>query len=224
MKTSYQFLRGISIPSILILGFLWSCTTSKTVLTADTRDSSFSKKQTSLITSGKSEEPMRVFLITESEDSLLLRQKSLDVYPNPSDSILSHFVSRLYATVTDSASMGVGIAAPQVGILKNIIWVQRFDKEGFPFEEYLNPKILQYSEMKQTRREGCLSIPGRTDTLECRSYAILLEYDRLQGERKIEMVEGFTAVIFQHEIDHLNGILYLDHLKEEIGDAQRKKQ
>lgn len=184
--------------------------------------SQFSNLEESLILDGPPESPMRIFKITNREDSILLRKPSQDVTPDTSNKVLSRFVARLYRTVTDSASMGVGIAAPQVGILKNIIWVQRFDKEGFPFEAYLNPKILQYSEMKQTRREGCLSIPNRTDTLHCRSYAILLEYDKMNGERKVEMIEDFTAVIFQHEVDHLNGILYLDHLEKEMKDAQRK--
>lgn len=118
-------------------------------------------------------------------------------------------------------SMGVGIAAPQVGILKNIIWVQRFDKENLPFEVYLNPVIKNYSERKQTFREGCLSIPDRTDILDSRAFSILIEYDTMEAEHKIETVEGFTSVIFQHEIDHLNGILYLDHLEKEVIDARK---
>ena len=223
MKLLFHPSIGVNWFLIIALGTLCACTSLKNSIGTELKEPSFSQEQSISISSGNSTEPMRVFLITDKEDSLLLRQKSQDIYPNPSDTTLSHFISRLYATVTDSASMGVGIAAPQVGILKNIIWVQRFDIEGFPFEEYLNPKILQYSEMKQTRKEGCLSIPNRTDTLECRAYAILLEYDRLNGDHKVEMVEGFTAVIFQHEIDHLNGILYLDHLEKEISEAQKLK-
>ena len=117
-------------------------------------------------------------------------------------------------------SMGVGIAAPQVGVLKNIIWVQRFDKTDFPFEIYLNPKITSYSEKKQTVTEGCLSIPDRSDALNSRSFNITIEYDTMQALHKTETVEGFTSVIFQHEIDHLKGILYLDHLKKEILESK----
>jgi peptide deformylase len=117
-------------------------------------------------------------------------------------------------------SLGVGIAAPQVGILKDIIWVQRFDKEDLPFEVYLNPKIIQYSKKTQTRKEGCLSIPNRSETLNSRAYAILISYDTIENTQVVEMVEDFTAVIFQHEIDHLNGILYLDHLQEEMENAK----
>ena len=180
----------------------------------------FSDAERALILSGASDRPMRVFKITNPKDSLLLRQSSYPVVPDPQDTVLARFIQRLYRTVTDSASLGVGIAAPQVGLLRRIIWVQRFDKEGFPFEVYLNPVIRQYSKMNRWGREGCLSIPDRRDSV-FRAYAILLEYDTPQGQHLIELVEDFTAVIFQHEIDHLNGILYIDHLAQEIEDARK---
>lgn len=172
---------------------------------------------------GDATDPMRVFLITKYQDSLLLRTKSGYVVPNPKDSLLNTFIDRLYATVTDSASLGVGIAAPQVGLLRNIIWVQRFDKDGFPFEVYLNPVIRQYSKLPREGREGCLSIPVTRDTVN-RSYAILIEYDDRNGGHHIEMIEDFTAVIFQHEIDHLNGIIFTDHVKQEMEDALKKEE
>lgn len=182
---------------------------------------SFSVKEAKLIMDADSLNPMRVYKINSKKDSLLLRTKSSYIKPNPKDPILRNFVKRLYATVRDSMSMGVGIAAPQVGILKNIIWVQRFDKENFPFEVYLNPKIVSYSEEKQTLNEGCLSIPDRTETLNSRSYAITIEYDTMNAEHKSEIVNRFTSVVFQHEIDHLNGILYLDHLQKDIRDIEQ---
>jgi peptide deformylase len=181
----------------------------------------FSEKQLKLISAATGDNPMRVFKINNYQDSILLRTASTYVNPDPNDKILSTFIDRLFATVRDSLSLGVGIAAPQVGILKNIIWVQRFDKEDFPFEVYLNPKIVQYSQKKQNCQEGCLSIPGRSDITKTRAYAILLEYDRQDGSHHLEMVEDFTAVIFQHEIDHLHGILYLDHLADDIANAKK---
>ena len=191
---------------------LQACGTKKSIQVDS--NTNFSSQQLSMILNDLPDKPMRVFKINNVKDSLLLRQKSEDVTIVKGDKTLKHFTDRLYATVRDSISLGVGIAAPQVGILKNIIWVQRFDKEEFPFEVYLNPKIVQYSQKKQTRAEGCLSIPNRRETLNCRAYAILLEYDTLDGEHKTEMVEDFTAIIFQHEIDHLNGILYIDLVDE----------
>ncbi len=100
--------------------------------------------------------------------------------------------------------------------MKNIIWVQRFDKENEPYEYYLNPKITKYSDLKRNCGEGCLSVPIIKDTTETRSYAILLEYDKLDKTHHTEMIEDFTAVIFQHEIDHLNGIIFLDRFKYSV--------
>lgn len=199
------------VVSILIIIFIIGCSSSKNL-----KSDLFSSEEKTLIMNADSITPMRVYKITNKSDSLVLRMKSTYIKPNPNDIILQSFVKRLYTTVRDSISMGVGIAAPQVGILKNIIWVQRFDKENLPFEVYLNPKITKYSEETQTVREGCLSIPDRSETLNSRSKEILIEYDTMEGTHQTETVEGFTSVIFQHEIDHLNGILYLDHLQKEM--------
>ncbi|MFY0715038.1 peptide deformylase [Seonamhaeicola sp. NFXS20] len=208
MEKSFLIVFGI----FLIIG----CSSTK-----NASKKSFSKAEINLIASADSLTPMRVYKITNKKDSVLLRTKSAYIKPNPKDKVQQMLIKRLYATVTDSMSLGVGIAAPQVGILKNIIWVQRFDKENFPFEVYLNPKITKYSEEKLTVKEGCLSIPDRVETLNCRSKTINIEYDTANAEHKTETIEGFTSVIFQHEIDHLNGILYLDHLDKEINDAKR---
>ncbi|RXG14221.1 peptide deformylase [Leeuwenhoekiella aestuarii] len=180
----------------------------------------FTAEQAQLIMAADSVTPMRVFKITKKSDSLLLRTPSEKVIVDPNDTILKTLIARMYATVRDSLSLGAGIAAPQVGVLKNIAWVQRFDKEGFPFEVIINPVIKQYSKKKQDCPEGCLSIPGRRDTLSSRAYAIMVAYDKPDATHEIEMVEDFTAVVFQHEIDHLNGILYLDHLKQEVKHAE----
>ncbi len=201
--------------------FMMSCTAKK-VITQTARTTNFSQKEKRMIMNEDGGTPMRIYLITHYSDSILLRKKSAAVVANPNDEVQKRFIQRLYSTVRDSMSMGVGIAAPQVGILKNIIWVQRFDKDKFPFEVYLNPKIIQYTKKKQPCPEGCLSIPGRRATTLDRAYAILLEYDAPDGSHHTEMVEDFTAVIFQHEIDHLNGILFLDHLLQEVEEDKGK--
>lgn len=209
---------------LLLLLFVGGCTLGWSQVHFPQRPGGFSyahwsSADSALILGADSIRPMRLFLITNPSDSLLLRKKSTTVNPDSSDVLLHHFTRRLYATVRDSASLGVGIAAPQVGLLRNIIWVQRFDKEGFPFEAYLNPAIVQYSKTEQCGPEGCLSIPDKRDSV-FRAETILISYDRLGGEHVIEMVSGFTAVIFQHEIDHLHGILYTDHVVE---DRKRQK-
>lgn len=118
--------------------------------------------------------------------------------------------ARMLATVRDTANTGVGIAAPQVGISKQLIAVQRLDKEGEPFEFYVNPVIEKYSEEKKWGWEGCLSVPGERDTV-LRSTQVVIAYrDQDSWQIVRDTVSGFTAVIFQHEIDHLNGKLYID--------------
>ena len=175
----------------------------------------FSAKEKELILSGKADEPMYILQINKPKDSVILRSKSKAFKVNPQNTVLQYFTKRLYATVRDSSARGVGIAAPQVGILKQIIWVQRLDKDDEPFEVYYNPQITQYSGLKQDVPEGCLSVPDFRATTHDRSYAILIEYDNSSGAHKCEMVEAFTAAIFQHEIDHLNGIMFTDHLQKE---------
>lgn len=196
---------------IILPWILLSCSSLK-----NTTKNTFTKEEVKLIMNADSATPMRVYKINNTSDSLLLRQKSTYIKPNANNVVLKYFVKRLYTTVRDSMSMGLGIAAPQVGILKNIIWVQRLDKENLPFEVYLNSKIIKYSDEKQSAREGCLSIPNRVETLNSRSQIITIEYDTMEAEHKTEKVGAFTAIIFQHEIDHLNGILYLDHLQKEV--------
>jgi len=162
----------------------------------------------------KEEGSMRILIIDNVQDSFQLRKPSFPIDPGKQTKLLEKFTQRLWLTVTDSSHLGVGIAAPQVGVHKRIIWVQRFDREAYPWECYLNPKVLKCSGEKVAGLEGCLSIPNRTDTV-FRQQDIFIEYDLLNGERKEEVVKGFTSVIVQHEIDHLNGILYLDHLRSE---------
>lgn len=207
------------ITLIVLVILLMSCSSSSKIVKNSSND--FTSTQRTLIMDLDSTFPMRVLKINNKKDSIVLRTKCKNVIADPNSVELKHFVNRLYKTVRDSISMGVGIAAPQVGVLKNIIWVQRFDKESFPFEVYLNPKIVKYTDKKQDCVEGCLSIPDRSDTTKTRAYAILMEYDKMDGTHHSEMIEAFTAVIFQHEIDHLNGILYLDHLEKEMSDAKK---
>ena len=120
---------------------------------------------------------------------------------------------RMLATVQDPQNTGVGIAAPQVGILRRMIAVQRFDKPGEPFEFYLNPEIVESSAETAPGREGCLSIPGLAGTV-VRAQRIVLRYRDERFAEKTETIDGFTAVIFQHETDHLDGILYTDRTDE----------
>lgn len=180
----------------------------------------FTSDETRLIRSADS--PMRVLTIEDSLDLKVLRAQSLDL---PASALMSDEYERLCrlmtATVTHPSQDGVGIAGPQVGLNRRVVAVQRFDKEGFPFEVYPNIRIVWASDSLACGPEGCLSVPGmRGDVM--RSTEIVIEYtdmEQLKGRRDRcpmpvirDTVKGFTAVIFQHETDHLDGILYTDRL------------
>ena len=161
---------------------------------------------------------MRVLTIDAPSDLAVLRSLSYDL----SDSaLLSDDFKRLaelmVATVTHPSQDGVGIAGPQVGLNRRVIAVQRFDKEGEPFEVYPNVRIVWASDSLAAGPEGCLSVPDRNGDV-LRSREIVIEYadmNRLDEEDYMvrETVYGFTAVIFQHEVDHLDGVLYIDRLR-----------
>lgn len=156
---------------------------------------------------------MRVTTIADSSDSLLLRSVCTPLSQKHIEAPeFGRLVASMIETVVDPENEGVGIAAPQVGVLRRVIVVQRFDKAGTPFEVYVNPEIVERSEELTLGPEGCLSVPERSEEV-LRSAAISLRYrDAVTFEPREEHIEGFTAVIFQHEIDHLDGILYIDRL------------
>ena len=172
----------------------------------------FSAADKKIISSGGENAILRVLQTTDEKDLKVLKATSTDVKYN--DPLIESLSKRMFATVRDPNHPGVGIAAPQIGINKNLIWVQRFDKPDQPFEFYINPKILWRSKLKRTGAEGCLSIPNRKEDV-LRSYAIRLQYINKEGKVIEENIEGFTAVIFQHETDHLFGILFPDRLEEQ---------
>ena len=171
---------------------------------------SFSNSEIDIITTFKGS-IMPLVTIKSETDSLFLRKLSAPL--NIADVKSEYFISlanSMLLTVTNPENEGVGIAAPQVGISKQLIAVQRIDKEGEPFEFYVNPKIVSFSGDKKTGGEGCLSVPGMKGLVD-RYQEIVIEYNDIEDFIiKSDTIEGFTAVIFQHEIDHLNGILYID--------------
>ena len=153
---------------------------------------------------------MRVMSIADTADSLLLRRECQPMVEQMVGSEeLQTLCRRMLATVNDPENEGVGIAAPQVGVLRRLVAVQRVDKEDEPFEFYVNPEIVEYGQPMESGGEGCLSVPDRRGSV-VRSQSIKLRYRDADFRLHEEQVEGFTAVIFQHEIDHLDGVLYID--------------
>ncbi|WP_353182359.1 peptide deformylase [Parapedobacter lycopersici] len=165
-----------------------------------------------LILAEDTAQAMRVLQDTVVAERQILRMPSVAI--DPGEELLPLLARRMYLAVTDPARPGVGIAAPQVGINRNLIWVQRFDKPGEPFEYYLNPVITWQSDLLRKGQEGCLSIPDTVGDV-LRHYTIRLSYQAPSGKWQEELVEGFTAVIFQHETDHLLGVLFTDRLAEQ---------
>lgn len=170
-----------------------------------------------LILSGAPTEVMALVENDTPADDAFLREKALTV--DPAEPLIDHLAARMLETVKKAP--GVGIAAPQIGISRRLIWVQRMDKDEKPFEFYINPRIDEFSPEKEIGWEGCLSVPAGFGRCY-RSTGITVSYDTKDKGRVSEKVAGYTAIIFQHEIDHLDGVLFID-LKE-AGDLTPKEQ
>lgn len=171
----------------------------------------FNENEKTIINAADENSLMHVYQITENSELAVLKKPSEDI--NYNDPLIDKLAARMLLTVKNPEHAGVGIAGPQVGINKNVIWVQRLDKKEEPFEFYLNPKIIWRSKLIRNGSEGCLSIPEIRQDVK-RSYAIKLQHIDRKGQVKEELIEGFTAVIFQHEVDHLYGILFPDRIEE----------
>lgn len=171
-----------------------------------------------LINQGDIKTALPIFQTTDSHQHNTLLHLSTEI--DATDINTAILVNRMKESLL-STDGGVGIAAPQVGINRKVIWVQRFDKEGEPLEYFINPVILWKSELQNLGPEGDLSIPEFRDQFY-RSKVIQLEYVDLKGQKYSEIVEGFTAVIFQHEIDHLFGILISDKKEKDKNDEYLK--
>ncbi|MDP2235362.1 MAG: peptide deformylase [Bacteroidales bacterium] len=180
------------------------------ILSLPTHAQRITKYERQLIKSGKTTDKMHVTLTTNNDDYEILRRQSLEI-PKTQKKIWTTLSKRMLVTVQHPDHKGVGIAAPQVGINRRLFLIQRFDKEGKPFEIIVNPEIIAFSDSLHARIEGCLSIPILRDTVT-RPWMIEVKYQNIQGKVIREKLEGFTARIFQHEIDHLDGVLFTDRL------------
>lgn len=150
-----------------------------------------------------------LYVTTLWQDSTILRTPSTNLsHRELQSAVLQTLEAKMLRTVMDPSQDGVGIAAPQVGINRRVVWVQRLDKEGEPFECYENIQIDSLFGETVLLEEGCLSVPPLRGRVP-RSSGVVVSYLR-DGKRVTETVEGYTARIFQHECDHLDGILYID--------------
>lgn len=140
-----------------------------------------------------------------------LREKTTEV--NPGEPMLTKLISDMYETMYDAD--GVGLAAPQVGKSLRLFVIDADPlKDVFPETEgfkkaFLNPTILESSKEEVIMEEGCLSFPGLSERVS-RPTWVCVKYQDEAGEWHEEKLEGFCARVFQHEYDHIEGILFTD--------------
>jgi peptide deformylase len=110
------------------------------------------------------------------------------------------------------AADGIGLAAVQIGVPKRVIVIDLDQKEGKKNPRaFINPKITWASEETAVFEEGCLSVPEIWDDVE-RPARIKAEYLDSDGNKQVLEADGMLATCLQHEMDHLNGVLFIDHL------------
>lgn len=135
---------------------------------------------------------------------------------NITDSSISQLIDSLIATAI--ASQGVGIAAPQISQSYRIFIVASHPNERYPYAPQMpptamiNPKILSHGDEKVKDWEGCLSIPGIRGLVP-RYKQIEVEYTTQDGKVERKILTDFIARIFQHELDHLDGKVFLDRVE-----------
>jgi peptide deformylase len=123
-------------------------------------------------------------------------------------------IRTLIDDMTDSmyAADGIGLAAIQIGVAKRVLVIDLDQKDGKKNPRaFINPKIVWASEEMATYEEGCLSVPEIWDDVE-RPARIKCEYLDRDGNHQVLEADGLLATCLQHEMDHLNGVLFIDHL------------
>ncbi len=150
-------------------------------------------------------------IVTFPTPSLRLKSKKVSKF----DAELQTLIDNMFETMR--AAPGVGLAAPQIGQSIRLVVVEYRedgDENAKPRKYVLvNPEIIKRSEEKVTDIEGCLSVPGLAGKVERHEAITVRAKNRFGKPLKID-AEGWLARIFQHEIDHLDGVLYIDRAEE----------
>ena len=148
----------------------------------------------------------------------ILRKKAKQV---PKDILFSDSFAQLIEDLRDSMKEygGIGIAAPQIGIdmqvaIIELQGVNRYGEEiNLPITTFINPVMAFLTADTQGFWEGCLSVPGLRGYVE-RPRKVKVNFLNSRGEEEEIIAEGFLATVLQHELDHLEGILYVDRIKD----------
>ena len=150
----------------------------------------------------------------------LLKQKSEKIDKINVD--LKKLIDDMFETMYENN--GIGLAGVQVGKLLRIIVIDirdKDDKKNNP-RVFINPEITWFSNEKELMEEGCLSVPGQSAKI-LRSLSIEVKYNDIEMNTKVEKFDGLLAHCLQHEIDHTNGIVYIDYLSKLKRDSIIKK-
>ena len=156
--------------------------------------------------------------IIEMDDSLLYPIIYIpDSILAQTASLVTHIDDEIIALLDDMletmyAESGIGLAANQIAVLKRLIVVDVSpSRDGSEAYQMINPEIISLSEESEPYSEGCLSIPGVSREVT-RPIAGVFRYQSTDGEIQEIEADGLLARCIQHEIDHLNGVLFIDHL------------
>ena len=156
-------------------------------------------------------------IIIEPDPILRKKSQKLENVDNELRALMDDMLETMYA------APGIGLAAVQIGILKQIIVIDVSKKNEKKNPIFLvNPKITFKSKKTSIFEEGCLSLPGHFAEIE-RPAECYVDYINYDGKKKNLKAEGILATCIQHEIDHLNGILFIDYLSKLKKDMILKK-
>ena len=144
-----------------------------------------------------------------TEPDPFLRQKSTDV--EKVDNNIRKLMDDMLETMYDAP--GIGLAAIQVGVPKRVIVIDLSRDEKKKPMYFVNPKIILKSEINSTYEEGCLSVPGQFAEVD-RPDKCHISYFDYNGQKQELKAEGLLATCIQHEMDHLEGILFIDYLSK----------
>ena len=136
-----------------------------------------------------------------------LRNKALPV--EVFDATLGKLVEDMAETMYDAP--GIGLAAPQINISQRLIVMDCGKDETPELFKMINPEIINRSDELAVLEEGCLSIPDQTADVE-RPAVVGVKYTDIAGDEKRLTCEGLLAACVQHEVDHLDGVLFIDHI------------
>jgi peptide deformylase len=145
-------------------------------------------------------------ILTVPDPVLKQVSKRVDAVTDETRALMDDMLETMYA------APGIGLAAVQVGVPIRVIVMDLAKEDEKPNPQYfVNPEILETDDETQTYEEGCLSVPDYFDEVE-RPKRAKLRYLNYKGEQVEEWAEGMYAVCIQHEMDHLQGTLFIDHL------------